>query len=49
MSSIPIQELITDNDRACSAVVIVFRFGAQNPGFELGLFHKACYMPLHGC
>ncbi len=24
------------------------RFGTQGPGFEPGLFHKACYMPLHG-
>ncbi len=37
------------NYRACSAVVIVLRFGTQGPGFEPGLFHKACYMPLHGC
>ncbi len=36
-------------DRACRAVVIALRFGSQGPGFEAGLFHKACYMPLHGC
>ncbi len=36
-------------DRACSAVVIALRFGTQGPGFEPGLFHKAWYMPLHGC
>ncbi len=35
--------------RACSAVVIALRFGTQDPGFEPSLFHKACYMPLHGC
>jgi hypothetical protein len=35
-------------DRACSVVVIALRFGTQGPGFEPGLFHKACYMPLHG-
>ncbi len=34
---------------ACSALVIALRFGTQAPGFEPGLFHKACYMPLHGC
>jgi hypothetical protein len=34
---------------ACSAVVIALRFGTQGPGFEPGLFHKACYMPLHDC
>ncbi len=34
---------------ACSAVVIALRFGTQGPGFKPGLFHKACYMPLHGC
>ncbi len=38
----------TTNDRACSAVVIALRCGTQDPGFEPGLFHKACYMPLHG-
>ncbi len=32
-----------------SAVVIALRFGTQGPGFEPGLFHKACYMPIHGC
>ncbi len=37
-----------EEDLACSAVVIVLRFGTQGPGFEPGLFHKACYMPLHG-
>jgi hypothetical protein len=36
-------------DRACSAVVTALRFGTQGPGFEPGLFHKACCMPLHGC
>ncbi len=36
-------------DRACSAVVIALRFGTQGPGFEPGLSHKACYMPLHDC
>ncbi len=35
-------------DRACSAVVIALRFVTQGPGFEPGLFHKACGMPLHG-
>jgi hypothetical protein len=35
--------------RACSAVVIALRFGTQGPGFEPCLFHKAWYMPLHGC
>jgi hypothetical protein len=35
--------------RACSSVVIALRFDTQGPGFEPGLFHKACYMPLHGC
>ncbi len=34
---------------ACSAVVIALHFGTQGHGFEPGLFHKACYMPLHGC
>ncbi len=34
---------------ACSAVVMALRFGTQGPGFEPWLFHKACYMPLHGC
>ncbi len=37
------------DNRACSAVVIALRFGTQGPGFEPGLSHKACYMPLHGC
>ncbi len=35
--------------RACSAVVISLRFGTQDPGFEPGLFHKACYIALYGC
>ncbi len=35
--------------RACSGVVIALRFGTQGPGFEPGLFHKTCYMSLHGC
>ncbi len=39
----------TKDNQACSAVVIALRFGTQGPGFEPGLFHKACYMPLHGC
>ena len=30
---------------ACSAL----RFGTQGPGFEPGLFHKACCKPLHSC
>ncbi len=38
----------TNTHRACSAVVIALRFGTQGPGFEPGLSHKACYMPLHG-
>ncbi len=44
-------DIIYDNryDRACSAVVVALRFGTQGPGFKPGLFHKACYMPLHGC
>jgi hypothetical protein len=41
--------LVKPIDRACSAVVIALRFGTQGPGFEPGLFHKAWYMPLHGC
>ncbi len=34
--------------RACSAVVIALLSGIQGCGFEPGLFHKACYMPLDG-
>jgi hypothetical protein len=29
---------------ACSSLVIALSFGTQGPGFEPGLFHKACYM-----
>jgi hypothetical protein len=29
-------------NRASSAVVIALRFGSQGPGFEHGIFHKAC-------
>jgi hypothetical protein len=39
---------VCEVDRACSAVVIALRSGTQGPGFEAGLFHKACYMLLHG-
>ncbi len=42
-------DILLGKDRACSVVVIALRFGTQGPGFEPGLFHKACYMPLHGC
>ncbi len=43
-----IHQVIAAHYRACSAAVIELRFGTQGPGFEPGLFHKACYMPLHG-
>jgi hypothetical protein len=42
-------QLVDGDDRACSTVVIALCFGTQGPGFEPGLFHKAIYMPLHGC
>ena len=36
----------TCNNWACSIVVIELHLYTQGPGFEPGLFHKACYMPL---
>ncbi len=36
----------TCNNWACSVVVIALYLYTQGPGFEPGLFHKACYMPL---
>ncbi len=34
------------NNWACSVVDIALHLYTQGPGFEPGLFHKACYMPL---
>ncbi len=48
-TSVHLPRWYTTNDRACSAVFMALRFGTQGPRFEPGLFHKAFYMPLHGC
>jgi hypothetical protein len=41
---------ITKTDHLeCSTVDLALNFGTQGPGFESGFFHKACYIPLHGC
>ncbi len=36
----------TCNNWVCSVVVIALHLYTEGPGFEPGIFHKACYMPL---